>query len=177
METVTGVVERTNFKMMPTKFGEKPHKSFLVNGEWFGGFITDDNKREMEAANDGDVVKLTLQTSGKYKNLTNISLVSKNEKVDTKQPTSITVDVSKSVQTLNDKDRRITYLASRRDAIEFVKFLIGTESVPLPAKKAEKADAIHEYVKHYSNKFVDDAYGIVDSNKPASKQMEISNGE
>jgi len=92
---------------------------------------------------------------------------------------SVSKEVATSVQNLNDKDRRITYLASRRDAIEFVKAAIQMELLPLPTKKAEKADVFHEYVKEYANRFVDDAYGVPTAAVVAkeSKKKETTDGE
>ena len=178
-EQVSGVIEKTSFKMVPTKFGDKPNKGFFVNGEWYGGFVTDKNRGDMEAAGEGDIVTIYFDQNGKYKNLTGVVVTAKNGNAAPAAPTkSVSKEVATSVQNLNDKDRRITYLASRRDAIEFVKAAIQMELLPLPTKKAEKADVFHEYVKEYANRFVDDAYGIsVAAVAKESKKKETTDGE
>lgn len=66
--------------------------------------------------------------------------------------------------------------ASRNTAIEFVKFLVEQEALPVPAKKAEKADALLEYVEHYKAIFMGEV-GKEESNASATEAAPVETAE
>jgi hypothetical protein len=165
-ETITGVVEKINEMQSPSGAPRKwTKKSFSINGEWFGNFLTKENITEFNAVNEGDAVKATFETKGQYKNLTKIEVIGRDKGTGANvvqvlpmapQPASTTTTTTP--YNVQDKDYRITYLAARRDAIEFVKSLVQLDILPLGTKKSDKADNFYAYVKEYAAKFAEDAY-------------------
>ena len=152
-----GVVTKANTTFSPANAARKwTKKSFLVNDEWYGGFINADNKALYESINEGDAVKVLYEDTGKYKNLVSIQLVEKGEPA--KAP------VSKSNMTPfspTEKDFRITFLACRKDAIEFVKAAHQLGMISFGKKKADEMDIFEDLVNNYAIRFAMHAWKIV----------------
>lgn len=158
-EVVTGIVEKINDANSPEGSARKwTKKSFNVNGEWYSTFLTRDNMYNINAVKEGDAVKLTFETKGNFKNLSDIEVVAKNEPEIVGKPVEKLQGVAGQTYNVQDKEYRITYLAARRDAIEFVKTLVSLDLVSLGTKKNEKVDNFYGYVKEYAAKFAEDAY-------------------
>lgn len=49
-----------------------------------------------------------------------------------------------------DRDVSIRYQSSRKDALEFVSLIVKAEAVKLPAKQADKLEALEALVDHYT---------------------------
>lgn len=159
METISGVVEKINDASSPAGAPRKwTKKSFLVNDEWYGAFITKENVAQLTPVQEGDAVKITYETKGNYKNLLSIEVVTKQDaqpstvKADSPAPSHMTP------YNVHDKEYRITYLACRRDALEFVKTLVQLDLVSLGTKKADKVDVFYGLVREYAHQFTEDAY-------------------
>lgn len=151
-QTITGIVEKVNDQNSPAGAPRKwTKKAFNVNGEWYSNFITVENKAMVESIKEGDAVSIEFETKGSYKNWLKLEVIAKNE--PTKASAVVPVPYN-----VHDKDYRITYLAARRDAIEFVKAAIQLDMVSLGSKKNEKVDIFYELVKEYAVKFAEDAY-------------------
>lgn len=149
-----GVVTKVNTSYSPAGAARKwTKKSFLVNDEWYGAFVNADNKAPMDAVNEGDSVEVTYEVKGDYKNLVGIKLIAKHE--DEAAARSYDGPVKTSIKPYNpaDKDFRITYLASRRDAIEFVKSAHQLGMITFGKKKADEMDIFEELVHTYAMKF------------------------
>lgn len=149
-----GVVEKVN-----TSFSQDPNKkwtkkSFKINADWYSAFLNKDNKAMLEAVNEGDSVRVGYITKGDFKNLDSIETVARAEK----NPVPTAGKAAPVPYNPNVKEKRITFLASRRDAIEFVKALIQTESVSLGAKKGDKADIFYGLVNKYAARMAADAW-------------------
>ena len=59
------------------------------------------------------------------------------------------------------KDKRITYLASRKDALELINVLIAADALVVPGgtKKAERYQAICAMVNDTTNELYSEIYG------------------
>jgi hypothetical protein len=159
MEVISGVVEKVSEMSNPAGSPKKwTKKSFNINGEWLGNFLTKENINEFNAISEGDAVKATFETKGNYKNLMKIEVIAKNEPENAKQEVQRPTSSLSTPYNVQDKDYRITYLASRRDAIDFVKTLVQLDLVGLGTKKSDKVDNFYAYVKEYASKFAEDAY-------------------
>ena len=56
------------------------------------------------------------------------------------------------------KDKRITYLACRKDAIAIIGAMVDTTSLPLPTKKDERYEAILALVDELTSGFYSKVY-------------------
>lgn len=164
MEVVNGVVEAISKKEnVKTKFGFKTKTAFLVNGEWYGALGNKNNEEALALVKENDIVKIEYSVNGNFKNLETVEVIAENvpveiAKVKKSLPKDVAKEVEASVQKLADKDLKITYNGSLKSAIEFVDLLMRNEMLPIPTKKADKADVVYEYVKEYTNRFVRDTY-------------------
>jgi hypothetical protein len=153
---ITGIVEKVSEQQSPEGSPRKwSKKSFLVNGEWLGTFISKENKAQLNAPQEGDAVKVTYEVKGNFKNLTAIEVVAKSNDEPVVGKQSYANPVPYNVQ---DKDYRITFLASRRDAVEFINNAISHGMISLGTKKSDQLDNFYAYVNEYAHKFAEDAY-------------------
>lgn len=159
-ETITGVVEKINTTFSPTGAPRKwTKKSFLVNGEWFGGFLDKNNVGSMEKVQEGNSVKLTFEVKGNFKNLLDIAVVAEAP------PTVVAVALPAPASTsqpynVQEKDMRMAYNGALKSAVPFIETALRMDLISLPVKKADKLDAFYEYVKEYATKFVRDSYNV-----------------
>lgn len=161
MSEVIGVVEKVSVMDSPANSARKwTKKSFLVNSEWYGGFVNADNSKSINSINEGDSVKIKYEQKGEYKNLVGIQVI----EGDVKGTPTETKAINASKTTLTEKDFRITYLASRRDAIEFVKQGITLEMFDVGKKKSSMADIFYDLVDVYAMKFAMQAYEAIPDN-------------
>lgn len=160
MSEVIGVIQAlkrdSNVK---TKFGVKEKVSVKVNDEWYSSFLNKELEESLIPVAQNDQVRVTYEVSGKYKNLTEIEVVKKAEPAEV---SPVTANVKEAVPTtfvpFNDKDFRITFLASRKDAIEFVKLLVSTGALTLGKVKAKEADILEQAVNEYALRFAKVAF-------------------
>lgn len=154
MSQTQGVVTKVSMTYSPAGAARKwTKRAFLVNDEWYGAFVNADNKASMEAVNEGDAVEVTYETKGDYKNLVGIKLVAKHESEVKDASNGLETVYKAKVYNPVEKDFRITYLASRRDAIEFVKAAYQMGAVTFGKKKADEMDIFEELVHTYAMKF------------------------
>lgn len=147
MATVEGVVEKVSEMKAPVGSAKSwTKKGMLVNGEWYNSFVNKDNQAALDRVAQGATVKITTEQNGKYTNVTSVEVMSAAQAAAS--PAAV-----KSAVVASDKDFRITYLASRRDALEFVTKLLPLDILPLPTKKSDKVDAIIGYIDYYADKF------------------------
>ena len=144
--TIEGVVEKTSSQdgRNPDNSKKWTKKGLMVNGKWYNVFVNKDNESVLARVNEGTVVKIETEQNGQYTNVARVEIMSAAE-------TAASPAAAKSVAVSGEKDFRITYLASRKDALAFVAMLIPLDVLPIPAKKADKADAILGYVNYYSD--------------------------
>ena len=166
MAEYTGKVERISERAGK---GKKPPYApyvqfgFLVEGTWHNVFLSDENEEMLRAIGDGDTVKIQTVKKGEYENVDTIERLSKAPSTDPapkmeNAPVATATQVAKSVSRLDDKDFRITYLACRRDAVNFVIAAYTQGLLPLPTKKTEQADRLYEYVQQYALRFAFDSW-------------------
>lgn len=142
-ETAQGVVERINKN-------DNGFYGILVGGEWFGA------GKYAPKFGEGDEVRFEYTANGKYKNLEfgSITVLERGSgKATSSNPAS-----GKAVD-WDAKDRRITYLASRKDALELVRMAVDTDSLTLPTKKADRLDVLVAFVDEMSDKLFKQIYG------------------
>lgn len=166
-----GVITKVSVTQSPAGAARKwTKKSFLVNDEWYGGFVNADNKASLDAVGEGDAVEISYETKGDYKNLVGIKLIAKHESENTNKSykelvtsSGGLVQGSSNMKPYNpaDKDFRITYLASRRDAIEFVKAAYQMGTITFGKKKADEMDIFEDLVHTYAMKFAMKSWEIV----------------
>lgn len=145
--TVEGVVEKVSEMKAPVGSAKVwTKKGLLVNGDWYNAFVSKENQAILGSVSQGDAVRITTEQNGKYVNVTNVERMGAAQAAASPQ-------VVKSASVASEKDYRITYLASRRDALALVTSLLPLDVLPLPAKKADKVDAIIGYISYYADKF------------------------
>ena len=163
MSIIEGVVEKVSEQKSPVGSNRKwTKKGLLINDAWFNVFVNQDNQDLMDSIAQGSVVKLETKQDGAYTNVVKVELMSQAQ-------AKASPEAVKSASSYADKDYRITYLASRRDALEFVTKLLPLDLLPLPAKKSDKVDAIVGYIEYYADKFAAVAM--------AAKLKEVTEGE
>src|SRR4030065_1108457 len=184
-DTVNGVVEAVSRKDIKTKFGMRNKVSVLVNGEWYGAVANKENEEVMAKVKENDIVKVEYTKNGDFKNVDSVEIIAENtpqavEEIKKTKGEKGAKEVAESVQKLNDKDLRITYNGSLKSAIEFVDMALRNDLLAIPTKKADKLDAVYEYVKEYTNRFVTDTYTAqlkLDDNKEKETTKEREVGE
>lgn len=159
-EKVSGIVEKVNEQNSPADAVRKwTKKAFNINGEWYSAFVTKENAVKLNSVNEGDVVDVTFNVKGNFKNLNNIEVVARNESPGGGLASEKhSPNQAAKPYNVHDREYRITYLASRKDAIEFVKVAIELGLVTLGSKKAEKLDIFEDLVNEYASKFAEAAY-------------------
>ena len=151
MAIVEGVVEKTSEQKSPPGKRAWTKKGMLIDGAWYNCFVNHENKALMDSIYPGTVVKIETKQDGAYTNVVSVEVMSQQAVANSPAATA-------SVATASDKDYRITYLASRRDAIEFVFKLLAMDLLPLPAKK-DKVDSIIGFIDEYASQFAATAMG------------------
>lgn len=169
-QTISGVVEKTSSQESAPGAARKwTKKSFLVDGTWYGVFVNKDNSAKLASINPGSTVKIEFEVSGKFSNAISVEVLSAAQ-------AAASPEVAKSVDTLNEKDLRITFNGSLKSALAFVEVAMRLDMLPLPAKKDARADAFYKYVVHYTNLFVAETYAAklvaVDSDVAAEASEE-----
>lgn len=65
-KTVEGVVEAVSKRTgKSSKGGNWVAKSFMVDGEWFGGYVDAENKAAVSKASEGDTIKMIVEKNAK----------------------------------------------------------------------------------------------------------------
>lgn len=162
-----GVVTKVNESHSAANSARKwTKKAFLINDEWYGAFVNSDNKEALSSVNEGDAVEVSYETKGDYKNLVGIKLTAKykDEAVDRSYDGPIKGSVKP--YSPQEKDFRITYLASRKDAIEFVKAAHQLGMITFGKKKADEMDIFQELVNTYAMVFAMKAWEIAPEVQP-----------
>lgn len=145
-ETVKGVVERIN-KNAGGFYGVK------IGEDWFGA-----GKFEPKFS-EGDEVSFEYSSNGKYKNM-EFKTVTVLEKGAGKADRSSSSGSSTAAPTNWDlKDKRITYLASRKDAIELARLAIDKDAIILPTKKQDRLEVIVALVDELTGTMYQRIYG------------------
>lgn len=112
-----------------------------IGGSWYGcGFSQPDFK-------EGDVLEFDFEQRGKYMNL------GKYKVLGTEKGAPAAPAKSQGSQGFDDRNTSIAYQSSRKDALYLVEILLANQAVPLPAKKADQADAILALVNDYAAQF------------------------
>lgn len=153
METL-GTVEQSSLAYSPAGSPRKwVKRSFKVNGAWYSTFVNDKNRPSLDAVNEGDSVKIDYEQKGDFRNINHVTVVSA-----AKQDAPAKGKEAVATYNPNVKEFRITFLASRRDAIEFVKAGLQLELLSLGTKKADKMDLFYDLVNKYAAKMAADAW-------------------
>jgi len=152
-ETI-GVVEQANVSYSPAGSPRKwVKRSLKVNGAWYSTFVNDKNKAMIESVNEGDSVRISYEQKGDFKNINTVAVV---EAAKHDAPAGATA--ARPAYNPDTKDFRITFLASRKDSMEFVKMLIAADAVSLGTKKSDKADILYGLINKYAAKMTADAW-------------------
>lgn len=167
MAEVQGVVEAVSEKTGKTGKRVWRNVSLNVNGNWYGGFESDDNKAILGKVGKGDTVKLEYTENGNFKNFTKIELVE-----GVKQPASVPKGATRDVVT-NNRDFRITYAGSRNTAIAFVELLVKNGGLTLPTKKSEIEDALLKYVDELTMEFAMKAWNAEPSETKSATNVVV----
>jgi uncharacterized protein YkvS len=145
-ETVKGVVEKIN------KNGE--YYGVLIGEDWFGA------GKYRPKFDEGDEVSFDFTMNGKYKNMDykTVTVLGKGSGGGTQSSSG---GGTKAASTTNWdlKDKRITYLASRKDAIEITRLCADKDAFVLPAKKSDRMDVILEFIDELTGTMYEKIYG------------------
>ncbi len=148
-----GIVEKTSTKDSPASSARKwKQKSFCINDKWFNLFVNADNKAELDAIVEGTSVAVEYTFDGKYDQVQSFKIMT--------QPSAAAAassNVAHVAAPVSDKDVRISHQAARKDALNFIAMGLPLDVFTLSTKKADKADALYEYVVYYTNKFLSDS--------------------
>lgn len=148
---IVGVVEQSAVTYSPAGSPRKwVKRSLKVGGMWYSTFVNDKNKASIEAVNEGDSVRITYEQKGDFRNIATVAVVTEAKVEPGSAP--------RPAYNPDTKDFRITFLASRKDAIEFVKTLVQIDAVALGTKKADKADILYGLINKYAAKMTADAW-------------------
>jgi len=151
MNTNQGLVKVVSEK--PTANGGTVYNFCLEDGTWYGlGFKAPSFKR-------GDFIEFAWEARGNFKNADLNSVVVKDSAPVQDTPARTTSVASKTNQ--DKKDRRITMLACRKDAIAIAGIAIETGALKLGSKN--KLEVLVEQVDHLAT---DLFYGIYGDNFP-----------
>lgn len=153
METVQGIVEKINCNANGF-FGVKLGETWYGAGKYAPKF------------NEGDEVSFGFTMNGKYANMDfkSVDVVTAAAEVVAPEPTpaaSATLPAAKASGGTNWdlKDKRITYLASRKDALELVSTLVAADALTLPTKKIDRYQAICSLVNDTTQELYAELYG------------------
>lgn len=149
MSEITGVVTSRNPKGTGIQVGGAP--------EWYmgkGDVLTD--------AIPGAEVKLKYENKANYKWVTDVEIVTKAKTTSATTQATAENKVQTKKQTgyekaQDDRQRVIVYQAARNAAIEMAKVAAQSDALALPAKKADKFDALAAFVDELTVKFFDEA--------------------
>ena len=146
MANVKGLVERISKN-------DAGFYSVKLGGEYFGA------GKYAPKFNEGDEVSFEYTENGKYKNLSFGTVKVLEEAAKVAQAGGGTTNMSKGTD-WDMKDKRITFLACRKDAIELIKIAASQDALTLPTKKADKLESIMKLV----DVMADELYlGVYDS--------------
>ena len=85
-----GVIQAVSRKSGRGKRGNWEMVSLQIEGEWYGGFVNDDNTAELSVVAEGDTIELTgVEISGKYKNYSGVNLLKEAPRVAGKPAVSV----------------------------------------------------------------------------------------
>lgn len=149
-ESISGVVE----KIYDDKTDRYSKRTFVVNGGRYGGFINKGNEKEVMGIREGDSVVIEFTRNGKFCNFTDVQLVKGGTTKEVAAPAYGTAVNSYTV----DKDLRITYLASRKDALAFLDIL--ARAGKLDKQLAKGVDALDSLVDGVTATFVTKALAV-----------------
>ena len=142
-ETVSGVVEKIN-KNKGGFYG------ILIADTWFGG------GKDTPNYNEGDTVQFDWTPNGKFKNIQgNVEVVEAG--TGTSTPAKASGGSGKATN-WDLKDKRITHLACRKDAIALFGIFVEKDAITLPTKKADRVDIILESVAKLTNELYSEVY-------------------
>ena len=148
METVRGIIEYING---PEKTG---FYSVKMAGNYYGA------GKYAPKFNEGDEVEFGYTENGKYKNMDfkTVKVIEKGSgEVKKSQSGNTTQRPQTNSTNWDEKDKRITFLACRKDAIEIMKMALDRDALTLPTKKADRMETLVELVDTLAN----DLYGGV----------------
>lgn len=153
-ERVKGIVEKIN-ENASGYFGVKMGETWYGAGKFAPKF------------NEGDEVSFTFSMNGKYANMDFKSVEvlaagngSSGGGTSSQASSSAASSTGKSSGTNWDlKDKRITYLASRKDALELAGIALSNEAFKLPTKQSDKFEALALLVNELTDTFYNDVYG------------------
>jgi len=148
-ETVSGTVEVIN----KNKGG---YWAFVVADTWFGV-----GKNEPTAFKKGDTVQFSYNSRGKFKDVVGeVEVLEQGAGTVRSYAEGSTQPTCTSSKATNWdlKDKRITYLACRKDAIAIIQAMVDTTSLPLPTKKDERYEAILALVDELTSGFYSKVY-------------------
>ena len=158
METVKGIVEKINCNA-------NGYYGVKIGDTWYGA-----GKYEPKF-NEGYEVQFGYTMNGKYANMDfkSVEIINAgtagNSSTDGGPPSSSASSSGSSSGAAKGgvnwdlKDKRITYLASRKDALSLVAVLTANEAITLPAKKADKYGALCSLVNDITNEMFYEVYG------------------
>ena len=125
--------------------------SFKVGDNWFGA-----GKYAPKFAQ-GDEIKFGYTQKGQYFNLEfgTVEVLEKgkggNGAASAPQSSSKGVD-------WEGKDKRITYLSCRNSALALFSAAVASDSLVLPAKKADRMDVLKEMINELTDEYYEDIY-------------------
>lgn len=163
------------------KVYEKNGFFYLIIDDTFYGF----GKRR-PSAKQGDYVTFAADQNGKYWNADDKTLIvteSTSDSVPSKASTPYTDKTSKDDYWKEREKRdiviqgKIQMQSARNSAIEFVKLALSADAIKLPAKQADKADALFEFVNHYASLFNDITNGKEATQSSSDETVEHNTDE
>lgn len=154
-----GYVEKIGTKNGVGKNGPWTLYSVCIAGDWYGaGF-------DKPACDEGDFVNYEIEQNGKYKNIKSISVAS--------APAAPSGNNSggNGVQRVDTRDISIRYQSSRKDALQLTEILLANDALAVPAKKADKADAIIAFVEDVTNQFYVKLQDVMDAGGVSAEDL------
>jgi hypothetical protein len=158
-QVINGIVEQVGSRPA----GRGTAYSLKVNGTWYSVGFKNPNVQT------GQEVSFPVTQNGQYWNLTKGATVSitgggaaaqapvQQAQQAASQGVSKDEYWKRKEEKDVEKDKRIQYLASRKDAIEVAKLLNDAGALKLPAKQADKCDALLAFIGELTEQYAEEA--------------------
>lgn len=130
-------------------FQKNGRYSICIDDVWYGGPNAGKVKPD---CNDGDQVEFEFTANGNFKNITSINVVGGGATSPASSNTSAPA---------GSRDVAILHQSCRKDAIALVAAALEASAMPLPAKNADKLDAVLAMVDDLTGRFFIDTTEVI----------------
>lgn len=156
----TGLVSKIFFKEFPGNNGKPPNKSFTIKLErdevyYRCGQSDPGNIEGQKVTLTHDPVTFTKKGEKEAKVTARPEVISQKSEPSTGQTSTTSAQSSYSMAS-SARESSIHYQSARKDALQMVDIVTRTGAIKLPAKEANKLEAVEALVDSYTARFFED---------------------